>query len=55
VERGPPNPYWSEDLRLARDSLAKLEPPAVDTILFAHRPPLARAARALRELREWWR
>lgn len=50
----PPNPYWSEDLRAARDSVARLEPLAVDTILFAHRPPLARASRALRELREWW-
>jgi glyoxylase-like metal-dependent hydrolase (beta-lactamase superfamily II) len=50
----PPNPYWSEDLRAARDSVAKLEPLSVDTILFAHRPPLARAARALRELREGW-
>ncbi|MDP9281402.1 MAG: MBL fold metallo-hydrolase [Chloroflexota bacterium] len=50
----PPNPYWSEDLRAARDSLARLEPLAVDTILFAHRPTLARAAHAVRELREWW-
>jgi glyoxylase-like metal-dependent hydrolase (beta-lactamase superfamily II) len=50
-----PNPFWSEDLRMARDSVAKLEPLAVDTILFAHRPPLARAAHALRELREGWR
>ena len=50
----PPNAYWSEDLRMARDSLARLEALAVDTILFAHRPPLARAAGALRELRERW-
>jgi len=51
----PPNPYWSEDLCLARESAAKLGPLAVDTILFAHRPPLARAARALRELQDSWR
>jgi glyoxylase-like metal-dependent hydrolase (beta-lactamase superfamily II) len=51
----PPNPYWSEDLRVARDSFAKLEPLAVDTILFAHRPPLAQGARALRDLGRAWR
>jgi glyoxylase-like metal-dependent hydrolase (beta-lactamase superfamily II) len=50
----PPNPYWSEDLDAARVSLDRLAPLAVETILFAHRPPLARAAHAIRDLREQW-
>ncbi|HYV21622.1 MAG TPA: MBL fold metallo-hydrolase [Candidatus Bathyarchaeia archaeon] len=51
----PPNPYWSEDLRSARRSLDRLGGLAIGTVLFAHRPPLERADRALRELSERWR
>src|SRR5207247_3676578 len=44
-----PNPYCSEDLPSARRSLDTLAGLRVGTILLAHRPPLERAARALRE------
>ena len=50
----PPNPYWSEDLPSARRSLDTLAGLRVGTILLAHRPPLERAERALRELAERW-
>ena len=50
----PPNPYWSEDLRGARRSLDTVAGLRVGTILLAHRPPLERADRALRELAERW-
>ena len=50
----PPNPYWSEDLPSARRSLDTLAGLRLDRILLAHRPPLERAERALRELAERW-
>jgi glyoxylase-like metal-dependent hydrolase (beta-lactamase superfamily II) len=49
-----PNRFWSEDLARARASLGALERLSVGTILFAHRPPLAHADRALRDLVERW-
>jgi glyoxylase-like metal-dependent hydrolase (beta-lactamase superfamily II) len=49
-----PNRYWSEDLRVARSSLVRMTTLDVDTILFGHLPPLAAAARPLRELAERW-
>lgn len=53
-ELRPPNRYWSEDLAAARSSAARLTAFDVGTILFGHLPPLARAARPLRELAERW-
>ena len=50
----PPNRYWSEDLRAARCSLDRLAALAVGTVLLAHRPPVERAERALRELSTRW-
>lgn len=49
-----PNRYWSEDLRAARGSVARLAALHPGTILFGHRPPLTSAARPLRELDERW-
>ncbi|MDP9246401.1 MAG: MBL fold metallo-hydrolase [Chloroflexota bacterium] len=49
-----PNRYWSEDLRAARGSVARLATLDPGTILFGHLPPLASATRALRELAERW-
>ena len=50
----PPNRYWSEDLGAARASAAHMTTLDVGTILFGHLPPLARAARPLRELADRW-
>ena len=50
----PPNRYWTEDLRAARRSLDRLTGLAADTILLAHRPPVDRAERALRDLEARW-
>jgi glyoxylase-like metal-dependent hydrolase (beta-lactamase superfamily II) len=49
-----PNRYWSEDLDIARSSVARLAALDVRTILFGHLPPLARATRPLRELAQRW-
>lgn len=50
----PPNRYWSEDLGDACRSLDRLASLRVGTVLLAHRPPLERADRALRELAARW-
>ena len=50
----PPNRYWTEDLRAARRSLDSLIGLAAGTILLAHRPPVDRAERALRDLEARW-
>jgi glyoxylase-like metal-dependent hydrolase (beta-lactamase superfamily II) len=49
-----PNRFWSEDLATARSSVGALERLDVGTILFAHRPPLPHADRALRDLVARW-
>ncbi|MFN2520387.1 MAG: MBL fold metallo-hydrolase [Candidatus Limnocylindria bacterium] len=50
----PPDRWWSDDLRLARDSAERLARLDFDTMLFGHLPPLHGARAALADLLSRW-